>query len=115
MSKLSIKAPGNKMMVSNLRIGYGKSCGLKGWPRDARLSSRCKGGSKQARGKEMQKCAFFSVEEMAGHSCKLGGFGEFKWWPKGGPWLVYACPISLVQEVVCVCVCVCVCEELQLK
>ena len=59
MSKLSIKAPGKMMMVSKLRIVYRKACGFKVWPRDVRLSSRCKGGSKQARGKEMQKCAFF--------------------------------------------------------
>ena len=98
MSKLSIKAPGRMMMVRKIRIGYVKACGFKGWPRDVRLSSRCKGGGKQARGKEMQKCAFFCVEEMAGHSCKLGVVGELKWWHNGGPRCEELVPTSLTQE-----------------
>ena len=61
MSKLSIKAPGKKMMMKKLEIGYGKACGFKGWPRDARLSTRSKEGSKQARGSSNKKCAFLDL------------------------------------------------------
>ena len=91
MFKLSIKAPGKMMMVSKLTIGKIKACGFKGWPREARLSSMCKGGSKQERGNSIKKCAFFDMRRGS-HGCKLESFGGKKRWPKGGAWLEYEAP-----------------------
>ena len=59
MFKISIKAPGKMMMVINISIGKIKACGFKGWPREARLSSMCKGGKQTSKGELHQKMRIF--------------------------------------------------------
>ena len=71
---------------------------------DARLSSICKGRSKQARGGPFQKCVFFEGG-VGSHGCKLGSFKIKREWPKGAPWLEDEALCCLAQEGEGVCVC----------
>ena len=104
-TKLSIKALGKMMMMNKLRIRNINACGLKGWPIDARQAPYALERAKLARMERYQKCAFFEGG-VGGHGCKLGVVGEFKWWPKGGPWLEDEALWCLAQEGEGVCVCV---------